>query len=411
VSPSVIFHVDLDAFFASVELIDDPSLAGKPVIVGALPGNRGVVSTCSYEARAFGVRSAMPISEAYRRCPDGVFLRPRMDRYVELSNKVMDVFASFTPEVERLSIDEAFLDMTGTERLWGEPDGAARLLKSKVREETALGISVGIAPNRYAAKIASALRKPDGLVRVEADGLEAFMLGLPLTKLWGAGEKTQERFKELGIGCTAQLANLGEAQLKSLFGAAGGAFLYGAVRGRDVGGFGFGEGAARTRGSRSISAETTFERDSSDRGQAEDVLLALANELAYRLWDEGASSSCLGLKLRLHDFSTISRRLTRRSRYRSSAEIFKDALALLDKAWDGGTAIRLLGLRLAELEDEGADAQGELFPEPSSRAIKAESAVFEIERKGIGKVTKARLLDRGERGHSERGAGSGRGGR
>jgi DNA polymerase-4 len=402
VSRTVVFHVDLDAFFASVELLDDPSLAGKPVIVGALPGHRGVVSTCSYEARAFGVRSAMPIAEAYRRCPQGAFLSPRMERYVELSDEVMGIFASFTPGVEQLSIDEAFLDMTGTERLWGPPEEAARLLKRKVRERTSLGISVGIAPNRYVAKIASALRKPDGLVCVEEERVEAFMLELPLSKLWGAGEKTQERFRELGIGCTAQLAGLGEAQLKSLFGSAGGSFLYAAVRGRDVGGFGAAEPGGRARGSRSISAETTFERDSSDREQAEDVLFALAGELAYRLWAEGSSSKCLSLKLRFHDFTTISRSLTRSSRYRSSDEVFKDALALLGKAWDGRTAIRLLGLRLVELDEQ--DAQGELFQDDDERALaerslKAESAAFEIERKGLGKVMRARLLDRGRRGH------------
>lgn len=394
-APSVFFHVDLDAFFASVELLDDPSLSGKPVIVGALPGRRGVVSTCSYEARAFGVRSAMPISEAYRRCPKGVYLKPRMERYVALSEEVMAVFSSFTPEVERLSIDEAFLDMTGTERLWGEPLEAARLLKLKVRERTRLGISVGIAPNRYVAKIASGLRKPDGLVLVNPEGLEAFMLGLPLSKLWGAGEKTQERFRELGIGSVAQLASMGEAQLASLFGRAGGAFLYGAARGRDIGFFGAGD---RGGSSRSMSAETTFERDSSDRSQAEDVLLALADELAYRLWAEGEGSRRLGLKLRFHDFTTISRSATKTILYRSSAEIFKDGLSLLDKAWDGRTALRLIGLRLAELEGSGAEAQGELFPEPGERAIKAESAVFEIERKGLGKVTRARLLNRGSRG-------------
>jgi len=228
-TPKVIFHVDLDAFFASVEQRDDPSLKGKPVIVGARPGHRGVVSTCSYEARAFGIRSAMPISEAYRRCPGGVYLAPRIGRYAQVSSHVMEVFSSFTPEMQRVSIDEAFLEMTGTERLWGTPEEAARLLKAKVLGKTGLGISIGIAPNRYVAKIASGLRKPDGLVIVAPEGIDAFMLQLPLAKLWGAGEKTQARFRELGILSVAQLASFGEAQLASLFGVAGGAFLYGAA--------------------------------------------------------------------------------------------------------------------------------------------------------------------------------------
>ena len=401
-SAAVFFHVDLDAFFASVEQLDDPSLAGLPVIVGALPGRRGVVSTCSYEARAFGVRSAMPISEAYRRCPQGKYVQPRMERYARLSAEVMEVFASFTPEVQQLSIDEAFLEMTGTEKLWGQPESAARLLKNSVREKTGLGISVGIAPNRYVAKIASGLRKPDGLVVVQAEGVEAFMLALPLGKLWGAGEKTQERFAELGIGCVAQLASFGEAQLQSLFGKAGGAFLYGAVRGReafggDAGGFG-----SRDRKSRSISAETTFERDCSEREQVEDVLLALSEELAYRLWTEAYRSRTLVLKLRFHDFTTISRRVTREAGYRSSGEAFKDALALLGKAWDGRTALRLLGLGFAELESPGGSGQGELFSDLSERACRAESAVFEIERNGRGTMTRARLVGRqGSRGRKD----------
>jgi DNA polymerase-4 len=402
----VFFHVDLDAFFASVEQKDDPSLKGRPVIVGALPGHRGVVSTCSYEARAFGIRSAMPISEAFRRCPEGVYLVPRIDRYSELSAEVMEVFSSFTPEVQRVSIDEAFLDMTGTERLWGPPESAAQSLREKVGARTGLGISIGIGPNKYVAKIASGLRKPNGLVVVPADGVEAFMLALPLSKLWGAGEKTQERFRELGIASMAQLASFGEAQLASLFGKAGGAFLYAAARGRDQGMMGGDSSAAgaRSMSARSMSAETTFERDCADRECIEDILLSLAGELSYRLWAEGFKSRTLALKLRLHDFTTLTRRRSRGSYYLSSSEAFKDALALLETAWDGRTEIRLLGLCFADLERGAAPAQGELFGEAglpgegSARSRRAEGAVFEIERKGLGKVTRARLLGRGDRG-------------
>jgi DNA polymerase IV len=393
VSESPFFHVDLDAFFASVEQRDHPEYRGKPVIVGAEPGHRGVVSTCSYEARAFGLRSAMPISEAFRRCPGGIYVRPRMEAYARASSEVMDIFASFTPDVRRVSIDEAFLDMGGTERLWGGAEQAAKLLKAKVLAATGLSISVGAAPNRYVAKIASGLRKPDGLVIVGAGDLEAFMLELPLAKLWGAGERTQERFRELGILSVAQLASFGEAQLASLFGRAGGAFLYGAARGRDMGGFGAGEPE-----SRSMSAETTFERDCAERECVEDVLMSLADELSYRLWDEGFRSRCLTLKLRLHDFTTVSRRATRQSYYSSSSEAFKGAIELLDRTWDGRAEIRLLGLGFAELERGKGGAQGELFAagdipgEASERMRKAEGAVFEIERKGLGKVTRARLL-------------------
>jgi DNA polymerase IV len=395
---SVFFHVDIDAFFASVEQLDDPSLKGRPVVVGALPGHRGVVSTCSYEARAFGIHSAMPISEAVKRCPDAVFIQPRGRRYAEMSAQVMSIFEEFTPDLWRMSIDEAFLDMTGTERLWGQPREAAGSLKARVRDRTGLSISVGVAPNPYVAKIASGLRKPDGLVIVEPDRVEAFMLELPLGKLWGAGEKTQERFRELGILSTAQLASFGQAQLASLFGKAGGAFLYGAARGRDNGMLSGGEA-----GSRSMSAETTFERDCADRERIESVLLSLSDELAYRLWAEGFRSRTLVLKLRLHDFTTITRRSTKASYFLSSEETMAGAIALLDKSWDGRTEVRLIGLGLADLEKEGSAAQGELFPDGGERSRKAQAAVFEIERKGLGKVTRARLLGKGGRGHREEG--------
>ncbi len=388
----LIFHIDIDAFFASVEQLDNPSLAGRPVIVGASPGHRGVVSTCSYEARAFGVHSAMPISEAFKRCPQGVYLPVRMERYAELSAAVMECFAGFTPDMRRVSVDEAFLDMTGTERLWGEPAGAARLIKERVRAASGLSISVGIAPNPYVAKIASGLRKPDGLVIVEPGGEEAFMLALPLSKLWGAGQKTQERFRELGIASIAQLVSLGQAQISSLFGKAGGQFIYSAVRGRDPGIMG---GEIE---SRSMSAETTFERDICERESIEAVLMGLADELSYRLWSEGLRSRTVTLKLRLHDFTTLSRRSTRRSYYLAAEDAFKDALALLARSWDGRTEIRLIGLGFADLESDSGEVQGELFSDGNERRRRAETAVFEIEQKGLGKVTRARLIGRDRRG-------------
>lgn len=392
----VYFHVDLDAFFASVEQLDDPSLKGRPVVVGARPGTRGVVSTCSYEARAFGVHSAMPIGEAVRRCPGAAFLPVRMGRYAELSRQVMGIFERFTPEVRRVSIDEAFLDMTGTERLWGPPREAAAALKEAVKAETSLSISVGIAPTPYLAKIASGLRKPDGLVLVEPGEEEAFMLSLPLEKLWGAGEKTQERFKELGISAIAQLASISEIGLESLFGKAGGRFLYEASRGR---GRGFMDGDPETR---SLSSETTFEWDISDRSELEGVLLGLTTEICYRLWDEGFASRCLFLKLRLGDFSTVSRRRTRTVPYADSASVYADARALLDSAWSGVAPVRLLGLGFGELESAAEPQQAELFPEENERARKAEAAIFDIERRGLGELRKARLIGDSPQGEKKR---------
>lgn len=383
----VFFHVDLDAFFASVEQLDHPEYRDKPVIVGALPGGRGVVSTCSYEARAFGVHSAMPISEAVRRCPGGIFVPVRMARYSEFSERVMRIFASYTPDMRQMSVDEAFLDMTGTEGLWGPPGTAARSLKARVRSETGLGISIGIAANPYVAKIASGLKKPDGLVIVEEGGEADFMLGLPITKLWGAGEKTQARFAELGLRTMAQLASLSEAGLESLFGKAGGRFIHDAVRGRDIGILG---GPAE---SRSMSSETTFDRDTNDREFLETVLLGLAEQISYRLWNEGQRSRCLILKLRLQDFTTLSRRLTRDRHFRSSSEAYSEALCLLDSAWDGHSEVRLIGLGFADLEDSTEAVQGELFEDEGERRRRAEKAVFDLERRGIGELTRARCLD------------------
>jgi DNA polymerase-4 len=392
----IFFHVDLDAFFASVEQLDHPEYSGKPVIVGALPGGRGVVSTCSYEARAFGVHSAMPISEAARRCPGGIFVPVRMTRYSELSERVMRIFSSYTPDMRQMSVDEAFLDMTGTEGLWGPPEAAAKALKARVRSETGLGISIGIAANPYVAKIASGLRKPDGLVIVKEGEEAAFMLTLPITKLWGAGEKTQARFAELGLRTMAQLASLSEAGLESLFGKAGGRFLYDAARGRDIGMLG---GPAE---SRSMSSETTFDRDTNDREFLETVLLGLAEQISYRLWIEGQRSRCLVLKLRLQDFTTFSRRITRDKPFGSSSEAYSAALCLLDSAWDGHTEVRLVGLGFADLEDGTEAVQGELFEDGGERKRRAEKAVFDLEKRGIGELTRARCLDSSKDGSGKR---------
>lgn len=379
------FHVDLDAFFAAVERLDEPSLEGRPVIVGALPGSRGVVSTCSYEARAFGVHSAMPIGEAWRRCPGAVFLPPRMDRYFEMSEKVMAIFGELCPEVERISIDEAFLDMSGTRRLWGGPREAASLLKRRVHEETGLTVSVGIGPNRYVAKIASGLEKPDGLVLVEEGGEEAFMLRLPLSRLWGAGEKTQDRFRDLGILTMADLVAKSAGEMARLFGEAGGRFLYQACRGGNLQIFG---GRSATR---SMSTETTFERDIVDREALEASLLEMALGLSLRLRKEGGQAKTLVLKLRLSDFSTTSRRLSRGETYGESLEIFADARALLDKSWNGRSPVRLIGLGFSDLGESGIPVQAGLFG-GDDRRKRLEDAVFEIEDRGLASVVPARLV-------------------
>lgn len=381
------FHVDLDAFYASVERLDRPDLDGKPVIVGAAPGHRGVVSTCSYEARAFGVHSAMPISEAVRLCPRGIFLPVRMERYIEMSRMVMGILGEFSPEVRQISVDEAFLDMTGTEGLWGPPRRAAERLKGEVRSRTGLTISVGAASNRYIAKIASGFRKPDGLTLVEPGEEESFMSGLPLEKLWGAGEKTQERFRELGIRSVPQLREIGKAGLTALFGAAGGTFLYSAARGQDPGIF------RAEAGSRSMSTERTFGRDISDPEILEALLLGMAQEIGMRAWRENVRSRTVFIKLRYADFRTLNPRRTTTDWFEESGGLWAEAVRLFRSAWNG-SPVRLIGLGLGNLQDAKPESQGELFPSGDDRRTRVERTVFELERKGIGKVTRARLLGR-----------------
>ncbi len=381
---SVFFHIDLDAFFASVEVLDNPDLAGKPVIVGGATSHRGVVSTCSYEARKFGVHSAMPVAEARRLCPQAVFLPVRMSRYLELSSRVMAIFGDYTPDMVRVSVDEASLDMTGTERLWGPPAMAANSIRARVAEGTGLSISIGVAANRYVAKVASGLQKPAGLVIVEPGSEAAFMLGLRLKDLWGAGPKTRARLLELGIDSVERLAHMSSSSLLSLFGKAGGVFLQAIAHGIDPGIYD-GEPA-----SSSISTETTFEHDVSDRQAIESTLMAMSEELVGRLLEQKASSRCAVLKIRYDDFETVSMRETRPGIFSSSGALYHASLALLAKKWDG-RPLRLVGLGLAGLGDETV-AQGELFEERDDRSARIDRAAFEAARRGLGKLTKARLV-------------------
>jgi DNA polymerase IV len=378
------FHVDIDAFFAAVELIDDPSLAGKPLIVGALPGHRGVVSTCSYEARKFGVRSAMPISEAARRCPSAVFLPVRMERYAGFSTIVMSLLGDFTPDLIRVSIDEASMDMSGTERIWGPAAEAAMKLKNRVRSETGLSVSVGVAANRYIAKLAAGYRKPDGLVIVPGNGEADFMAGLELKDIWGAGAKTRERFDELGIRSIQDLRSLSDRMLSSLFGKAGGDFLYKVCRGIDPGIY------AQEPKSRSMSTETTFDRDVSDMETLECVLLGMSMELSSRMYEAGQSSRCVALKLRYDDFETLGARQTMSGPFLNADGIYAAARLLLGKKWNG-RPIRLIGIGLCSLED-GQGRQTLLFEPEDARVSKVEQAAFDAGRKGLGKITRASLL-------------------
>jgi DNA polymerase-4 len=381
----VFFLVDLDAFFASVEIRDNPALAGKPVIVGALPGHRGVVSACSYEARKFGVHSAMPISQAYRRCPQGVYLVPRMERYSELSEKVMSILGEYTPHLQRISIDEAFLDMSGTERLLGPPLAVGRKIKERVRSELGLALSIGIAPNKYLAKLASEAGKPDGLLQVLPGGEMQFLDGLPLAKLWGVGEKTRLRLHELNITTIPELRRAPEDVLRSMMGEASGNYLYRVVRGEDPGIY------SLAPKSRSVSNETTFETDQKGAEAIRRTILELAEQVVYRLMREGLKSNTAVLKLRYADFTTIHAQRTVRHLLTSSDELYR-------LAWPAGQAlerstIRLVGVGTTTVE--GRRLQQELFEDhPAARRWRKRSPASE---KRWTVATKASLLGQNRR--------------
>ncbi len=387
----VVFHVDLDAFYASVEQRDNPALKGKPVIVGAAPGHRGVVSACSYEARRFGIHSAMPISQAYRRCPQGVYLPVRMERYLAVSREVMKILSDFTPHVQQISVDEAFLDLTGTERLFGPARATGERIKARVREATALSITVGIGPNKYIAKLATNSGKPDGLVEVTADSAEPFLDGLALRDLWGIGEKTLQRLTELNITSVRQLRTLPQPELSRLLGAGASSFLGSVAKGDDPGIF------AEEPKSRSLSSETTFERDRKDRPGIERVLLELCHQVMFRMIEEGWKSKTVNLKLRFHDFTTVSAQRTLKHWVSSAEEMQEVVQELLGQRWTGGTPVRLVGVGCSGLTPVEAQDQLELFTDDFARKKKVEEAVFRLKRKmGDATLTKASLM-KGER--------------
>ena len=384
---AVVFHVDLDAFYASVEQRDNPALAGKPIIVGAAPGHRGVVSACSYEARRFGIHSAMPISQAYRRCPQGVYLPVRMERYLDVSRDVMAILAGYTPHMQQISVDEAFLDLTGTERLFGPAAETARRLKIEVREKTGLAISVGIGPNKYLAKLATNAGKPDGLVEVSAEGAEVFLDTVPLKDLWGIGEKTLQRLAELNITAVRQLRGIPEPELARLLGAGAAGFLSAVSRGADPGIF------SEEPHSRSLSSETTFERDRKDRAGIERILLELCHQVMFRMIEDSWKSKTPNLKLRFHDFTTVSAQKTLKHWVSSAEELYAVALELLASRWSGGIPIRLIGIGFSNLAPVEAQEQLELFSDEFSKKMKVEETVFRLRHKlGDVPLTKASLM-------------------
>lgn len=336
-----ILHADLDCFYAAVEALDDPSLRGRPLVVGGPADSRGVVASCNYEARRHGVRSAMPMAEALRRCPHAVRRPPRFERYHALSEQVMAILGDFSPEVEPLSLDEAFLDVTGAERLLGDGEAIARAIRSRVKAETGLTISVGVAACRHVAKIASDLCKPDGLLVVprEPEALRAFLAPLPVERLPGVGPVTAPRLREAGFATLGDLVRASPAEVEARLGAAG-LHWQALARGDEP------PAGRAARRSRSLSHETTFARDVTDREALRRTVSQLADEVGARARREGFAGRTVQVKVRYPDFRTITRSRTLPEPTQGTDEIFETAWALIEAHVPRRAAVRLVGVAL-----------------------------------------------------------------
>lgn len=376
-APAVWFHLDLDAFFASVEQADNPEYKGKALVVGALPGHRGVVATCSYEARKFGLHSAMPISQAFRKCPQAIYIRPRFERYQEISKQIMNLLASYSPEFLQVSIDEAYLNMTGTEKLWGTPIDLAKKIKKQIFETFHLTASIGIASNRYCAKMASDYKKPDGITCIEAGKEEEFVASLPLAKLWGLGKKTLSHLNSLGFKDVASLKKLSEASLEKILGSSGGMFLSKAVRGLDPGIFKI--DAVKNP---SISKELTFQKDLDDPELLDTYLQELAQAVFFRCKEEAYYSSILSVRLRYSDFTTKEFQKKKNGIYRSVSEVLSYARKLFFENWTDNAPLRLLGLGLSGLSHK-APSQLNLFDSEESydKEARLEDTILELKKR------------------------------
>lgn len=387
-SEASILHVDMDAFFASVELLERPDARGKPAIVGHA-GGRGVVTSATYEARRYGVRSAMPMSQALRLCPNAIILPPHYDRYTEYSRKVMDIFHEVTPLVEPLSIDEAFLDVSGARRLLGSPRRIAELIRSRVREETGLTCSVGVAATKFMAKLASGRAKPDGLLVIPRSETLSFLRPLPVGALWGVGASTQSSLERMGLLTVADLADAPLGVLQKAVGDASGRRLHELANGRDP------RRVVTESREKSIGHENTFGTDVADADQLRRELLRLSGRVGERLRKHDLEARTVAIKVRFSDFRTITRS-------RTLAEPTNVGRRLFEEAWDvfealgldvRQTPIRLIGVRAEQLLDAGGDSLALWDPDEewreTERTLDAVSARF-----GRGAIGPASLVRR-----------------
>ena len=386
----MIFHCDMDAYYASVEERDRPELVGKPVIVGGSPEKRGVVSAANYIARRYGVHSAMPAGTAHRLCPQGVFLPPRIDYYAEVSSQIREIFERFTPLIEPLSLDEAFLDVSGSEHLFGSAVEIGRKIKQTIHEELRLVASVGVAPNKFLAKIASDLKKPDALVVVEPGQEQEFLDPLPVTRLWGVGKQGNKVFEQMGIRTIGQLRQCPLDVLRIRCGS-NGEYLWQLAHGIDD------RPVIPEREAKSISHETTFERDIADMEVLRAWLLDLTEQVGSRLRRNRLRGRTLQLKVRFADFSLVTRSQTLSEPTDITQELWETASEMLSRRLPADPQpVRLLGIGVSGFDDR-ALAQGMLFDrEEKEKHARLDAVADRVkERFGAGAVRRGSSLDRG----------------
>ena len=381
-----VLHVDMDAFYASASLLSRPELVGTPVIIGG-GGNRGVVLSATYEARRFGVASAMPMARARRLCPQATVIAPDHHLYSQISAAVMATFDTITPVVEPLSLDEAFLDVSGSVRRLGRPAVIGQLIRDTIHDEQGITCSVGVAPTKFVAKLASGLAKPDGMVVVPREEVVAFVQQLPVGALWGVGDKTEEALVRLGLHTVADIAHTPLATLKRALGEAAGPHLHDLAWGRDP------RHVEPIRREKSIGSDETFEFDVDDPARIHRELLKLSDRTAARVRSAGMLGRTVTIKVRFSDFTTITRSRTLRDPTDVSRDIYDTAKGLFDGLGLVRARIRLVGVRMEGLVDaQGAPIQG-LLDEPdhgwreADRAVDRASARF-----GAGSVRPASLI-------------------
>ncbi len=374
----VILHADMDAFYASIEQRDHPEWRGKPVIVGGI-GKRGVVSAASYEARVFGVHSAMPGAQAQRLCPQGIFVPGRMEAYVEASMQIREVFLSLTDLVEPLSLDEAFLDVTGSLRLFGGGELMAESLRRDVFDATGLTVSVGVAASKYVAKVASDHKKPDGLTVVPPGGEEQFLAPLSIRRLWGAGKKTTERMQAMGLHRIADIQALSLETLESQFGERAGQHYFALCRGRDE------RAVVPHQGPKSVSRETTFGDDVRDDSKLRSVLLNLSEDVGIRLRRKQLSGSTVRLKLRYPPFETLTRQVHMPQPTQDDMQIYRAVVELLQATRRNREPVRLIGVGVSELSEGSRPVQGQLFQQDEVEGGKVVNETLDAIRARFGR--------------------------